>query len=233
MLVACGVACEQPPSASKQKSRTAPQEIFGHRFEVMADVNGDGRPDTVREVYWSQTLGREAAKFLADVPYDTLVWRAAELAPSVILRWGSGPEYTLPTGSWFGLALLVNEGDLDGDGADELGYVPDNADWSNTTTYHVIGLRDGRWRELFAFPIWEWQLNELPGNTREYGLIGQTGRTIDTASTGFSPVDLVLPIGPGKARVVGNTGEADLDTMEVLFLEGDTVRFIVPELGPP
>lgn len=233
LLVACGVACEQPHSVSEQEPRPAPKEIFGHRFEVLADVNGDGKSDTVREVYWSQALGREAAKFLADVPYDTLVWRAAELNPAVFLRWGGGPEFALPTSAGFGLALLVNEGDLDGDGADELGYVPDNADWSNTTTYHVIGLRGGRWRELFAFPIWEWQLHDLPGNTREYGLVGQMGRTIDTASTSAATVDLVLPIGPGKARVVGNTGEADLDSMDVLFKEGDTVRSIVPELGPP
>jgi len=227
------VACGPPSEPTKPVPKAAPVEVFGHRFAAIADVNGDGRQDTVREVYWSRTLGREAAKFLADAPYDTLVQRAGELEPLVVLRWGGEPADTLPVSSGFGLALLVNEGDLDGDGAEELGYVPDNADWSNRTTYHVTGLRNGQWHELFAFPIWEWQLNDVPGNTRAYGLIGQTGRAIDTVSTGFEVVDLVLPVKPGVARVVGDVGEATLDTMEVRFIEGDTVRFFVPEPGPP
>ncbi len=229
VAAAAWAGCSTGPSSPSVTPRS-PAEVFGHRFAVLADVDGDGRQDTVREVYWSLTLGREAAKFLDDVPYDSLVRRAGELKPLVILRSAGVPADTLGTSDGFGLALLVNEGDLDGDGADELGYVPDNADWSNLATYHVIGLRNGQWHELFAFPIWEWQLNDVPGNTREYGLIGQTGRSIGTVSTSDTMVDLVLPVKPGVARVVGDVGEATLDTMEVRFAPGDTVRSIGPEV---
>jgi hypothetical protein len=234
LLLAGCVACEQPRSPASQELRTASKEIFGHRFEVLADVDGDHRPDTLREVYWSRTFDREAAKFLADADFDTLVKRAYDLRPLVMLRRSGGRLDTLDArGSGFGLALLVNEGDLDGDGADEVGYVLDHADWSNTNTYHVLTWKKEGMRVLFTFPIWDWQLPDLPEAEREYGLIGQTGRRIRPAVDSMPAVDLVIPIRPGAAKVVGNIGESTLDTMEVRFAEGDSVRYIRPVLGPP
>jgi len=43
------------------------------------------------------------------------------------------------------------------------------------------------------------------------------GRRIHAVTDTMAAVDLVLPVRPGVVRVVGNIGEATLDTMEVAF----------------
>lgn len=201
------------------------QEVFGNRFKVVADLYGKGTLDTVTEVYFSRLLGRETAKFMTEWSYDSLVKRSYELDPLVLLHASSAPMDTLDQrGHGFGLALLVNEGDLNGDGGDELGYVLDHADWSSLNTYRVIGLVDGRWKELFAFPIWDWQLPALPGYGREYGNAGQTDRAVDTSTDARFSADLVIPVRPGLVKAVGNIGDATLDTMEIHFGNGHPVR---------
>ncbi|MBL7982781.1 MAG: hypothetical protein JNL52_13350 [Flavobacteriales bacterium] len=208
-------------------------ELFGHRFRIKADVDGDGLADTLTEVYHSRSLGREVAKYIQDMPYDSLVARTYDLQALVLIRHSNGHVDTLSDrGSGFGLALLVNEGDLDGDGGDEIGYVLDNADWSNTNTYRVATWKKGGMLVMFTFPIWDWQLPDLPDTEREYGLIGQTGRKVHAPMDSMPVVDLVIPLRPGAAMVMGNVGDATLDTMEVRFAEGDSVRYIRPVVGP-
>lgn len=226
-----GVGCvnplttETPKPTAKQPA--APVEVFGHRLSVLADVNGDGLVDTVTESYVSRKLGREMAKYIQDASYDSLVKRTYDLEALVMLHHSGGRVDTLDDrGTGFGLALLVNEGDLDGDGADEIGYVLDNADWSNTNTYRVVSWKRNEMQVLFTFPIWDWQLPDLPDAEREYGLIGQTGRRIHEDLRPMPEVDLVIPVAPGVAKVIGNIGEATLDTMEVHFIPGLPVRFI-------
>ena len=146
LLALVGTRCGSPSADAPKPLAVradAPVELFGHRLSVLADINGDGLLDPLTELYFSRRLGREVAKYVKDVPYDSLVKRTYELEALVLLRRSGGHVDTLhdrSTGS--GLALLVNEGDLDGDGADEIGYVPDNADWSNTNTYRVLPLEE-------------------------------------------------------------------------------------------
>ena len=78
-------------------------------------------------------------------------------------------------------------------------------------------------RVLFTFPIWDWQLPDLPDVEREYGLIGQSGRRIHEAMDTLSAVDLVLPVRPGVVKVIGDIGEATLDTMLVELPPTDAV----------
>jgi hypothetical protein len=167
------------------------------------------------------------AKYVQDMGYDSLVARTYDLQALVMLRRSDGAVDTLDDrGRGFGLALLVNEGDLDGDGGDEVGYVLDNADWSNTNTYRVATWKQGSMRVLFTFPIWDWQLPDLPDSEREYGLIGQTGRRLRAPMNSMPAVDLVLPIRSGAVKVVGNIGEATWDTMEVHFGGNGPVRYV-------
>lgn len=205
-------------------------EIFGNRFRVVADLHGVGSHDTVTEVYFSQKLGAEAPKFIADWSYDSLVERSYQLEPLVMLRSTSAPMYTVSkAGHGFGLLYLVNEGDLDGDGADELGYVLDNADWSSLNTYHVISLTEGRWIELFAFPIWDWQLPAVPGSERLHVRAGQTEVVKDTELSTRTATGLVLPVEPGVVKAIGNVGDATLDTMEIHFGKGQPARILGSE----
>ena len=49
----------------------APKPVKGHRFRIVADVNGNRRRDTLTERFVDPVTGMEADKFIADVPYDT------------------------------------------------------------------------------------------------------------------------------------------------------------------
>jgi hypothetical protein len=216
LSIGCSPSAEPPPSPLEETHIS--EEVFGHRFTVTADVDGNGVLDTLTEEYYSGRLARECAKYIKDMEYDSLVKRTYDLEPLVRLRSSDGQIDTLSDrAGGFGLALLLNEGDLDGDGADEIGYVLDNADWSNTNTYFVISHKDSGWEPLFSFEIWDRQLPDLPDIERNFGLIGQTGRRIHEPVDTLPSVDLVISVRPGVAMVVGNIGDATLDTMEVLF----------------
>ncbi|MBL7950968.1 MAG: hypothetical protein JNM62_04555 [Flavobacteriales bacterium] len=194
---------------------------MGHRFKITALLTGGGPPDTLVEHLASRRGHVELAKYVADLCYDSLVSRAYRLDPEIFVSCtGDGVDtlFIRTGGGTFGLALLMNEGDLDGDGRDEIGYVLDHADWSNTNTYIVMSFDGYEWTELFRFAIWDWQLSELPGADREFGLIGQTDRVIYAAAVdSVAVVDLVLPVKPGVVNVVGNIGDATLDTLRVTF----------------
>ncbi len=195
-------------------------EILGHRFRVVASLGTEGLPDTLLEHFCSGHDHSEVAKYVADLSYDSLVSRAFRLDPEIFVtstNEGLDTLFIRKGGGAFGLAILMNEGDLDGDGRDEIGYVLDNADWSNTNTYVVVSYRNDAWTELFRFAIWDWQLPNLPDAEREYGIIGQTGRHVHEVDGSMSSVDLVLPVRPGLVKVIGNVGEATLDTMELTF----------------
>ena len=228
LLALVGPRCGSPSADAPKPlavQADASVELFGHRMSVLADINGDGLLDPLTELYFSRRLGREVAKYVKDVPYDSLVKRTYDLEALVLLRSSLDHVDTLDVrGTGFGLSLLVNEGDLDGDGADEIGYVPDNADWSNTNTYRVITWKKGGMQVLFTFPIWDWQLPDLPDAEREYGLIGQSVRRIHEAMDTLSAVDLVLPLRPGVVKVIGDIGEATLDTMLVELPPADAVH---------
>jgi|694.fasta_scaffold03165_35 hypothetical protein len=223
-ITGCSPTATEDGTPTEATSNT---DLFGHRLRITADLVGDGRVDTLTEVYYSRSLGREVAKYVQDMGYDSLVARTYDLQALVMLRRSDGAVDTLDDrGRGFGLALLVNEGDLDGDGGDEVGYVLDNADWSNTNTYRVATWKQGSMRVLFTFPIWDWQLPDLPDSEREYGLIGQTGRRLRAPMNSMPAVDLVLPIRSGAVKVVGNIGEATWDTMEVHFGGNGPVRYV-------
>lgn len=216
----CVAGCSSPTHDQADIVPLPAAEVFGHRFRITARLDGSQKADSLVEHYASQTDHGEVAKYVDHESYDILVSRAFRLDPEIFIISTSGTVDTLfikRGGGAFGLALLVNEGDLDGDGRDEIGYVVDNADWSNTNTYVVLSFAGDDWKELFRFAIWDWQLPELPDADREYALIGQTGRRIHAPLDSMSTVDLVLPVRPGMARVVGNIGEATLDTMEISF----------------
>jgi hypothetical protein len=74
-----------------------------------------------------------------------------------------------------GLAYLKNEGDLDGDGADELSYVINWADWSAFNHSYIVTYKKGRWLELYSFEIRDWQLPHLPEYQNVYGWFGVQG----------------------------------------------------------
>ncbi|MEO6630400.1 MAG: hypothetical protein ABIN13_01720, partial [Mucilaginibacter sp.] len=78
-----------------------------------------------------------------------------------------------------GLAYLKNEGDLDGDGGDEVSYVINWADWSNVNTWHIDTYKHGKWKDLYSFSIRDWQLPDLPQTYNQYGPMGLENKIIN------------------------------------------------------
>lgn len=200
---------------SAGRSSGAARTIKGHRFEVVADVDGDGAKDTLIERYEDPATGLEVDKYIEGAPYDSLAARVWRLQPRCFVQCSGHAVRPLEIryGGSFGLAHLGALGDLNGDSREEIGWVGDWADHSNVNTYHVCSWNGSAWKELASFGMWEWQLPELPGADREFGLFGQTGRGVTGARGEAEFVRLVWPMRGDSVKVLGMTDEADLDTL--------------------
>ena len=223
IVAGCLIACVRHEEAGSAKEADPvlvnPVEqvgVRGHRFNLIADVNGDEVADTLTERFVDPATSQEADKFIADAPYDSLtgrIWRMKPLSFIECTDKNVGP-LMIRKGDSFGLAHLMNEGDLNGDGRDEIGWVGHWIDYSNVNTYHITSWNGSEWVELASFGMWEWQLPELPGSEREFGLIGQRGLHVsDSMMAEEHPADLVWPAGQGRIHALGKTEEADLDTL--------------------
>jgi hypothetical protein len=159
--------------------RTVPKNakpILGNHFMITGDFDGDGRRDTLREHFVSMKNGGETNKFYDSLDtYDQLVALTVQKEP---LSFVTSDNHRIDTlliaagGQVLGLSYLKNEGDLDGDGADEISYVGDRADWSSLNSCHVMSYKHHKWKEIFSFNIWDWQIPPLPQFPTIYGPFG-------------------------------------------------------------
>jgi hypothetical protein len=134
---------------------------------IAGDWEGTGRMDTLYEYYYSRALKREVVSplflYKDQIDYDSLVRTTLKLDPIIYIINKSYPMDTITidgNGQLFGVYFLNNKGDLDGDGGDELAYMACFADYSNTNTYHIYSRKNGKWVNLYSFPVWEWQFEE-------------------------------------------------------------------------
>ena len=206
------------------------KEVFGYRFVITGDFDGDGQTEQLIEHYFSRRDNKEANKFYDGLnDYGDAVDSAIKKNAHVFLSFNNPLIDTLHIvkGEYkqvFGLSYLKNEGDLDGDGGDEISFVIDWADWSNLNTWHIMTYKKGKWKELYSFGIWDWQLPELPYITNQYGLFGTEGKIVtpenDTANALIEKElhefkGLVWKIKTNKIQVFFRNDEAELDTMIV------------------
>ncbi|MDA3779540.1 MAG: hypothetical protein PF487_04850 [Bacteroidales bacterium] len=137
--------------------------ILGNRFSIIGDFNGDGKKESLFEHYISKIDNKETNKSYANaIEYDELVKLICKKEPMSFLSSNNLKIDTLNISAGkqlFGLMFLKNEGDLDGDNADEVSYIVDWADWSNLNTYHIMSYKNNKWVELGTFPILEFQLD--------------------------------------------------------------------------
>jgi len=125
-------------SLNKNKPQTS-TDAFGDRWCITGDFNGDGQQETLQESFVSSIDGKEInKKYNAD--YDSMVSLTIKQKPICRLLSNKIKPLTINKNNWqiFGLAYLKNEGDLDGNGTDEVGLIIDWADWSNVNYYHVF-----------------------------------------------------------------------------------------------
>jgi hypothetical protein len=155
--------------------------VMGYRFVVTGNFKGDGKIDTLTEHYFSRVTGKETNKAYDSLEdYDTLVSLTVHKDPYSFVLCNDKTIDTLhiaDTPQLLGLSWLHNEGDLDGDGGDELSYVVNWADWSSMNTYHIVSFKNGKWVELFSFMMHDWQLPQLPQMVSGFGILGLDGIT--------------------------------------------------------
>lgn len=202
--------------------------VWGYRFVITGDFNGDGRQEQLTERFLSGKDYRETNKFYEGLSdYDQLLALTVFKEPVVLLSSSDPGVDTLfiaQKGQVLGLSYLKNEGDLNGDGTDELSYVVNWADRSNLNTWHIVTYRKGRWEKLYSFPIWDWQLPDLPQTYNQYGIFGTENKVLLEADTAvdlemekqlLAFEGLVKYIRKNRIRVVYRNEEAMEDTMTV------------------
>jgi hypothetical protein len=127
-------------------------------------------------------------------------------------------------GQLLGLSYLKNEGDLNGDGTDEVSYVVNWADWSSLNAWYLVTYKNKKWTELYSFPIWDWQLPDLPETFNQYGLFGLEQKIINTTSDTINKqiekelIDfkgLIKKVKTNKIQVIFRNEESEEDTMIV------------------
>jgi hypothetical protein len=66
-----------------------------------------------------------------------------------------------PAQNWpnFGIMYMKNEGDLDGNGTDEVGLLVDWADYSQVNTYRVYTFKNQKWKEVLSFEVREFDVS--------------------------------------------------------------------------
>lgn len=197
--------------------------VYGYYFVISGDFDGDGDKETLREHFYSPHEQTEISKWHDNTnDYDTLIDSIVKQNAISFAACDSSSIDTLhcaPEGMSFGLSYLKNEGDLNGDGADEVSYVVNFTDWSELNTWFIMTCKNGIWKKLYTFPIWEWQLPALPN--REYVVRGsqnipvQVRNNADSIDDSKSFKGLVKKISTGKIQVVFRNGNNEVDTMLV------------------
>lgn len=202
--------------------------IYGFNFMIEGDFDGDGGKESLIERYYSSVTKMETNKFYKGLDsYEQLVEYTVAKKPISFAVCTNNTIDTLRFGNnyqLFGLAYLKNEGDLNGDGTDEVSYVINRADWSNINTWNIATYTKGSWEEFYSFPIYDWQIPELPirpevrlsvtaEEARENAVADSIYRVRRTELSLFG--GLVKKINNQKLSIIGINEDAELDTMIV------------------
>lgn len=211
--------------------------VFGYRFVITGDFNGDGKKETITEHFYSKIDNKESNKFYDSlIDYSQLVEMTIKKKPYSFVTCNDKSINTLHISSaprQLGLSYLKNEGDLNGDGTDEISYVVNWADWSNCNTWQIMTYKNNRWQELYSFEIWDWQLPDLPKTFSRYGLMGLENKINISNDTINQQIEenfkkfkgLVKKIKTNKIRIVFRNKESDMDTIVVKLKRLPTKRF--------
>jgi len=156
-------SCTQKPHKEPNKKTSKPLNLsLGQRLTITGDFDGDGKKEKLIEHYMSRLNNQETYKNYGDgLDYGDLIKLILKTQPYSFISSNNQKIATLPISeNDFGLFYLHNEGDLNGDGIDEISYIINHADWSTLNTWHLFSFKKKKWVELYHFPIWEWQLSD-------------------------------------------------------------------------
>ncbi len=158
--------------------------INGYRFVVKGDFDGDGKKEVLTEHFCSGLDHKETNKFYDSLDYGDYQYIDYLKQINAFVNCSNKHIDTIRGTGGLGLLLLKNEGDLDGDGGDELTLVRDNADYSNCNHCELLSYKRHKWRVMYSFSIRDMQIPPLPKAATLYGLFGSYGVV-------FSPSDSI------------------------------------------
>ncbi len=204
--------------------------VFGYRFIITGDFDGDGKKEQLIEHYFSGIDHKETNKFYENLSeFEQLVALSTQKKPMSFVVSDNTNIDTLQIHSGdqlLGLSYLRNEGDLNGDGGDEISYVINWADWSNFNTCHILTYHEHQWKEIHSFHIWDGQLPDLPDTFDQYALFGLAQKDLQSGNDTLNErvaqelkefKGLIRKIKTNKIEVIGQNEEAEMDTMQVVL----------------
>ena len=126
---------------------------------LVGDFNGDNLQDTLNEFLIS-SINHKSIDVIPKIEYDSLVNYIHKLEPSLSFQSSNKkiPNLNLTKTASFGVFYAKNEGDLNGDGCDEISVVVDWADWSQCNSCQIYSLKKNEWIQIGQFDVREWQL---------------------------------------------------------------------------
>jgi|SRR5579863_404255 len=214
---------------TQKKQASAPMKpVFGYRFVITGDFDGDGKQDTLTERFISAIDHNEIDKFHydQDSEWDDVYAMAdsnKSKKPIATLNSNNNQVNSLLIDSSkrsFGLAYLKNEGDLDGDGGDEISYVVNWADASSVNFCSVMTYKNHKWQRLYDFQMRDWQLPDLPEINDQYHAAGMHKNIADTTNQRLERElnafkGFITRVGKNKIKVITFTEIGDADTVIV------------------
>ncbi len=166
-LLFCGCSCV-PQDKRKEKDRQLENDAIRsfvnlhvqmkkvNSLMLYGDFDGNGSIDSLKQLMYSDK-SRSVLDSVADpmnTDWDTVVNWFSHNYVNVLLVLNKGGD-TLRFGNAQGLNTLINTGDLNQDGKDEIALVVDWFDYSNMNSCKIYTLYDERWVELKQFQIHE------------------------------------------------------------------------------
>lgn len=170
-VVSLAITTNSSNTDNQQDSLTA---LWGYRFVIKGDFNGDGQLDTLVEHFKNEATDEETNKFYKEVEMDLdyQYYNYNLRKVYTTLESKNGQVIPFEKSCYLGFSWLETIGDVDNNGTDEIGFVFNNADASNLNHYYIYTLKDSTWVELHSFGIREFNFPPLPNHWVNYGLFG-------------------------------------------------------------
>lgn len=141
-------------------SKTADKKIKLHKLKklfVVGDFDGDKQKDTIFQHNYS-TLRRAEIEYSADPfqnEWDTVVKWFYEQDANLYLTINKNNQDTFHLGTAQGLYCLINIGDINTDGKDEIALVVDYLDFSSVNSCKIYSFCKNKWTLLKQFGVQE------------------------------------------------------------------------------
>lgn len=166
--------------------------IWGYRFVLFGDFDGDEIQDTLMECYVDAKSRQETNKFFENV--DILNYQGGEMMEHETYSYmlSNNPSLdTFPYTSHLGVSYAETIGDIDGDGADEIGVVEHHADYSSVNTYCIYTYNKG-WKLYYSFEVRDWEFPDLPEYNTVYGFFGAMDKVVIKDATTNQKIEQAL-----------------------------------------